>query len=164
MWVCACVDVWVCLLWWIATVSLSTDLDRAEQMRWFRSQSIVLAPITSAAGAEQILWVEVDDGAKPLSRVFFPCRKNLTLQKRKKRYILKPQRLGVFFKRQRAVKEIKGHLLGVYFFHESSFLFSVFLVRHRFYFHILLCVYFLFIRLQPSYVQYHGFCSRFDAK
>lgn len=49
----------------MATVALSTDLDRAEQMRWFRIRGIVLALITSAAGPEQILSEEVDDGAKP---------------------------------------------------------------------------------------------------
>lgn len=52
-----CANVWPCLLGWIATVSLSADLDRAEQMRWFRSKALSwLSSLHLAAQSKYYQW------------------------------------------------------------------------------------------------------------
>lgn len=79
-----CVNVCVFSKEWLATVSLGADLDRAEQMRWFRNQSIVPALIASVSRPEQILWEEVDDGVKSLSWGFCFLLQNNHLWKRLK--------------------------------------------------------------------------------
>lgn len=100
----------MCLLWWTATVSLSTDLDRAEQMRWFRSESIVLALITSVASPEQILWVEGDEEVKSLSwGLCFLSQNNNSWKS------LKTLEIKCFANKTNATRKKKGYQPGVLF-------------------------------------------------
>lgn len=125
-----CANVWACLLGWIATVSLSADLDRAEQMRWFRSKALSwLSSLQLAAQRKYYHWKWMMEQNYSVG-ASASCCKTITAERD-----CRLEEIKCFVNETKCLWEQKGNIICLEIFsliplNESHFLLLMFLECH----------------------------------